>query len=274
MFMFKPGVFIEELSLFDSGMVSLVELSIKNASSDLDFFRLNSDSFNQINGESIDYAVMEKTDKAVVIPLNTNWYDIGSWSALHEISEKDESNNVIKGDVFSEQTSNSYIYASNKIIATLGIDNLVIIDTPDAILVAGKDKSQDLKVITERLIQENRCEQKLHRKVYRPWGWYDSLESGSNFQVKRLHIEPGAKLSLQSHQKRAEHWVVIKGEALVTCNDKIFILSENQSTYIPKNSKHRIENCKDDELEVIEVQSGKYFGEDDIVRFDDYYGRN
>jgi mannose-1-phosphate guanylyltransferase len=217
---------------------------------------------------------MEKTDKAVVIPLNTNWYDIGSWSALHEISEKDESNNVIKGDVFSEQTSNSYIYASNKIIATLGIDNLVIIDTPDAILVAGKDKSQDLKVITERLIQENRCEQKLHRKVYRPWGWYDSLESGSNFQVKRLHIEPGAKLSLQSHQKRAEHWVVIKGEALVTCNDKIFILSENQSTYIPKNSKHRIENCKDDELEVIEVQSGKYFGEDDIVRFDDYYGRN
>ncbi len=273
MFMFKPGVFIEELSLFDNGMASLVELSVKNASSDLDFFRLDSDSFSQINGESIDYAVMEKTDKAVVIPLNANWHDIGSWSALHEISEKDESNNVIKGDVFSEQTSNSYIYASNKIIATLGIDNLVIVDTPDAILVASKDKSQDLKVITERLIQENRCEQRLHRKVYRPWGWYDSLESGSNFQVKRLHINPGEKLSLQSHKKRAEHWIVIKGVAKITCGSKIFILKENQSTYIPKKSKHRIENTHGDVLEVIEVQSGVYFGEDDIVRYHDEYGR-
>jgi mannose-1-phosphate guanylyltransferase/mannose-6-phosphate isomerase len=175
--------------------------------------------------------------------------------------------------VFSEQTSNSYIYASNKIIATLGIDNLVIVDTPDAILVASKDKSQDLKVITERLIQENRCEQRLHRKVYRPWGWYDSLESGSNFQVKRLHINPGEKLSLQSHKKRAEHWIVIKGVAKITCGSKIFILKENQSTYIPKKSKHRIENTHGDVLEVIEVQSGVYFGEDDIVRYHDEYGR-
>ena len=274
MFMFKPGVFIGELFLFDSGMASLVDLSIKNASSDLDFFRLDSDSFSQINAESIDYAVMEKTDKAVVVPLNANWHDIGSWSALYDISKKDENNNVIKGDVVAEQTSNSYIYASNKMIATLGIDNLVIIDTPDATLIASKDKSQELKVVIKRLIQENRYEQKLHRKVYRPWGWYDSLESGSNFQVKRLHINPGAKLSLQAHQKRAEHWVVIKGKALVTCNDKDFILKENQSTYIPKNSKHRIENCKDSALEIVEVQSGEYFGEDDIIRFDDKYGRN
>ena len=273
MFMFKPGVFIEELSLFDSGMASLVELSIKNASSDLDFFRLDSDSFSQINGESIDYTVMEKTDKAVVVPLNVNWHDIGSWSALYNISEKDENNNVIKGDVVTEQTSNSYIYAGNKMIATLGIDNLVIIDTPDATLIVSKDKTQEIKSITERLAQENRYEQKLHRKVYRPWGWYDSLESGANFQVKRLYINPGEKLSLQSHKKRAEHWIVIKGVAKITCGSKTFILKENQSTYIPKKSKHRIENTHGDVLEIIEVQSGVYFGEDDIVRYHDEYGR-
>jgi len=273
MFMFKPEVFVKELSLFDIKMTSLVGLSVKKAIIDSDFIRLDPDSFNQIIAESIDYAVMEKTDKAVVVPLNANWHDIGSWSALYDISDKDEKNNVIRGDVFSEQTTNSYIYANNKMIATLGVDNLVIVDTPDAILISSKDGSQDLKIITEKLNHENRYEYKLHRKVYRPWGWYDSLESDSNFQVKRLHINPGEKLSLQSHKKRAEHWIIIKGVAKITSGSKIFFLKENQSTFIPKKTKHRIENTHDEVLEIIEVQSGEYFGEDDIVRYDDNYGR-
>nr|MCS5609725.1 cupin domain-containing protein [Candidatus Poribacteria bacterium] len=210
---------------------------------------------------------------AVVVPLDSGWSDIGSWSALHEIGNKDQNNNVIRGDVISSETTNSYIKADHHMVVTIGVDNLIVADTPDATLIATKDKVQQIKQVVEQLQQKGRCEEQLHRKVYRPWGWYDSIDKGERFQVKRICVNPGASLSLQKHSHRAEHWIIVTGTAKVTNGNKIELLSENQSTYIPIGTLHRLENTGKLPLELIEVQSGSYLGEDDIERFEDNYGR-
>ena len=216
---------------------------------------------------------MEKSDNVFVIPLDVKWSDIGSWSALYEIGKKDIHGNVIKGDVLIKDTSNSYIYAENHVVATLGVKDLVIVDTPNALLIANKDKAQDIGEIVNLFNHEGREEGVSHRKVYRPWGWFDSIEKGDNFQVKRLHVNPGAKLSLQKHSKRAEHWVVVKGTATATNGQKVLNLKKGDSTYIPLGVRHMLENKTDTTLEIIEVQSGSYLGEDDIIRFEDIYSR-
>ncbi len=273
MFMFKADVLIDELTTYSPSIVESVKNSINNATQDLDFIRLEKQAFEASPSDSIDYALMEKSNNVVVVPLDAQWNDIGSWSALHDIGTKDESGNVIKGDVFTEDTTNTYINATSHMVVTIGVQDLVIVDTPNATLISTKDKSQEVKGIVERLQQQNREEQFCHRKVYRPWGWYDSIESGKHFQVKRLHVNPGAKLSLQMHHKRAEHWVVVGGVATAINGEEILTLTEGDSTYIPIGVIHSLENKTSDPLEIIEVQSGTYLGEDDIIRFKDIYGR-
>jgi mannose-1-phosphate guanylyltransferase/mannose-6-phosphate isomerase len=273
MFMFKTKVLLDEANKYAPEILNWVKKSVDNASQDLDFVRLNDDFFAKSKNISIDYALMEKSDNVVVVPLDANWSDIGSWDALYNISNKDKNGNSITGDVISIATNNSYINAQHHMVATIGVDNLIIVDTANATLVATKDKAQEVKKIVEKLQLTKRCEQEHHRKVYRPWGWYDSIETGDTFQVKRLHIKPKGKLSLQLHHKRAEHWIVITGEASVTNGDNIFTLKKGQSTYIPIGVKHALENKTNQELEIIEVQSGVYLGEDDIERFEDIYGR-
>ena len=273
MFMFRASTLIDELTTHAPDIVLSVTKSIDKATQDLDFVRLGEQDFDLSPSDSIDYALMEKSDKCVVVPLDANWSDLGSFSSLYDASTKDNNANVIKGDVLAEKTNNSYIDTDNRLVATLGIENMIIIDTPDALLVASKDKSQDLAQIVEKLKLQNRDEQAYNRKVYRPWGWYDSIDSGNNFQVKRLHVNPKAKLSLQMHQQRAEFWVVVSGVATVTNGEKTTTLTKGQSTYIPIKTKHSIANLTDKALEIIEVQSGTYLGEDDIIRFEDVYGR-
>ncbi len=273
MFMFRASTLIDELTTHAPDIVLSVTKSIDKATQDLDFVRLGEQDFDLSPSDSIDYALMEKSDKCVVVPLDANWSDLGSFSSLYDASTKDNNANVIKGDVLAEKTNNSYIDTDNRLVATLGIENMIIIDTPDALLVASKDKSQDLAQIVEKLKLQNREEQDYNRKVYRPWGWYDSIDSGNNFQVKRLHVNPKAKLSLQMHQQRAEFWVVVSGVATVTNGEKTTTLTKGQSTYIPIKTKHSIANLTDKALEIIEVQSGTYLGEDDIIRFEDVYGR-
>ena len=273
MFMFRASTLIDELTTHAPDIVLSVTKSIDKATQDLDFVRLGEQDFDLSPSDSIDYALMEKSDKCVVVPLDANWSDLGSFSSLYDASTKDNNANVIKGDVLAEKTNNSYIDTDNRLVATLGIENMIIIDTPDALLVAGKDESQNLAQIVEKLKLQNREELSYNRKVYRPWGWYDSIDSGNNFQVKRLHVNPKAKLSLQMHQQRAEFWVVVSGVATVTNGEKTTTLTKGQSTYIPIKTKHSIANLTDKALEIIEVQSGTYLGEDDIIRFEDVYGR-
>ena len=275
MFMFQAKTLINELTIHSPEIVISVNSSIDGATQDLDFIRLEKQAFESSPSDSIDYALMERSSNVVVVPLNARWNDIGSWATLHDISVKDHNGNAIQGDVFTEETTNSYIHANHHIVATIGVQDLIIVDTPNATLIAHKDKSQEVKNIVEQLKQQDRVEQLYHRKVSRPWGWYDSIEKGRNFQVKRIYIKPGAKLSLQSHKHRAEHWVVVKGKAIVTKGDLVFNLGVNQSTYIPIEERHSLENhSKVDSLELIEVQSGTYFGEDDIIRYDDIYDRH
>ena len=273
MFMFRASTLIDELTTHAPDIVLSVTKSIDKATQDLDFVRLGEQDFDLSPSDSIDYALMEKSDKCVVVPLDANWSDLGSFSSLYDASTKDNNANVIKGDVLAEKTNNSYIDTDNRLVATLGIENMIIIDTPDALLVASKDKSQDLAQIVEKLKLQNRDEQDYNRKVYRPWGWYDSIESGDNFQVKRLHVNPKAKLSLQMYQQRAEFWVVVSGVATIINGEKTITLTTGQSTYISINTKHSIANLADKVLEIIEVQSGLYLGEDDIIRIEDIYGR-
>ena len=273
MFMFRASTLIDELTTHAPDIVLSVTKSIDKATQDLDFVRLGEQDFDLSPSDSIDYALMEKSDKCVVVPLDANWSDLGSFSSLYDASTKDNNANVIKGDVLAEKTNNSYIDTDNRLVATLGIENMIIIDTPDALLVAGKDESQNLAQIVEKLKLQNREELSYNRKVYRPWGWYDSIDSGNNFQVKRLNVNPKAKLSLQMHQQRAEFWVVVSGVATVTNGEKTTTLTKGQSTYIPIKTKHSIANLTDKALEIIEVQSGTYLGEDDIIRFEDVYGR-
>jgi mannose-1-phosphate guanylyltransferase / mannose-6-phosphate isomerase len=273
MFMFKADVLIDELTTLSPEIVSSVKNAVNNAEQDLDFIRLDKQAFESSPPDSIDYALMEKSDNVVVVPLDAQWNDIGAWSALYNIGIKDSQGNVIKGDVITQDTTNTYIKADHHMVATIGVDNLIIIDTPDVTFIATQDKAQEVKNIVESLQASDRYESNTHRKVYRPWGWYDSIESGEHFQVKRLHIKPSAKLSLQMHQKRAEHWVVVSGTATVTNGEQTFSLEKGESTYIPLGTTHCLENATNEPLEIIEVQSGAYLGEDDIIRFEDIYGR-
>jgi mannose-1-phosphate guanylyltransferase len=273
MFLFKASRYLEELTKYRADILSDCQLAMQGIEKDFDFLRPNKQHFLACASESIDYAVMEKTDSAVVIPLDAGWSDVGAYSALWDVCEKNQDNNVLKGDVIAHQTTNSYIHSQHKLIATVGVDNVVVIDTPDAVLVANKDKVQAVKSIVEQLKAENRPEALLHREVYRPWGKYDSVDCGERFQVKRITVKPGAKLSVQMHHHRAEHWIIVSGTAKVTIDEKTVLLSENQSTYIPIGAVHALENPGKLPLEMIEVQSGSYLGEDDIVRFEDRYGR-
>ena len=234
---------------------------------------MDKQDFESSPSDSIDYALMEKSNNVVVVPLDAKWNDIGAWPALYDIGDKDNQGNVIKGDVITQDTTNTYINANHHMVTTIGVDNLIIVDTADATFIAARDKAQEVKTIVESLHAQGRDEGGEHRKVHRPWGWYDSIESGENFQVKCLHVKPGAKLSLQMHYKRAEHWVVVNGTATVTNAEKTFDLNKGESTYIPLGVTHSLENNTQNSLEIIEVQSGVYLGEDDIVRFDDIYRR-
>ena len=273
MFVFQPHVLINELSFYSKDIMEVISTSVINAKKDLDFTRLEVESFSASPNISIDYALMEKSNNIELVPLDANWNDIGAWQSLYSIGNKDKNGNVVKGDIYADETSNSYILSTSRIIATIGVDNLVIIDTPDALLISTKQKTHLVKNIVSKLEEEGRSEYDHQRKVYRPWGWYDSIESGKHFQVKRLHVKQGAKLSLQMHHKRAEHWVVVNGTATVINGDKALTLEEGESTFIPIGVTHSLENQSNKSLEVIEVQSGTYLGEDDIIRFEDAYGR-
>ncbi len=273
MFMFKSSVYLNELEKFEPEILSACKKSCKTENSDLDFIRINNDAFHKCPNESIDYAVMEHTNNGVVVPLNANWSDVGSWSSLWDVKTKDNNDNVSEGEVMLKNVKNTYTYSSNRLVSVIGVSNLVIVDTQDALLVADKQQTHNIKKIVERLQNDKRSEVEKHRKVFRPWGYYDSVDSGEGFQVKRIIVNSGAKLSLQKHKFRAEHWVVVKGTALVTCDDRVFELVENQSTYIPQNSIHRLENHQDIPLEIIEIQTGDYLDEDDIIRLKDDYLR-
>lgn len=273
MFVFKTETLLNEMKLHSNEILTNIQESLDNTIKDLDFIRLGSNGYNSCPSDSIDYALMEKSNNVLVIPIDAGWSDIGSWSALYENSESDDNGNVIKGDVILKDTLDTYIDAKHHMVATIGIENMVIIDTPDVTFIAKKDKAHEVKILAEKLNSQGRDEALNHRKVYRPWGWYDCIEIGENFQVKRLHVSPGAKLSLQMHYKRAEHWIVVTGEASVVNGDKEFVLKEGESTFIPIGISHSLENATTNHLEIIEIQTGSYLGEDDIVRFEDIYGR-
>ena len=274
MFMFKASVFLKELKQHRPDIYNACQSAMNNTTSDLDFIRINKTAFELCPDDSIDYAVMEKTSHAMVVPMDANWSDIGSWSALWEIEDKDDNGNVSHGDTISVGTTNSYINAQDKLVTTVGLDNVVIVETKDAILVADKSEVQQVKDIVNVLKTEKRNEVSEHREVYRPWGKYDSLDNGQRFKVKRITVKPGARLSTQMHHHRAEHWIVVTGTAKVIKDKEEVFLTENQSTYIPVGSVHSLENPGMVDLKLIEVQSGGYLGEDDIVRFDDKYGRD
>lgn len=274
MFLFRARRYLEELEKFAPDIASVVRTSFARATRDLDFTRIDAGAFASCRSESIDYAVMEKTEDAVVIPLDAEWSDVGSWSSLHDACQHDEYGNTLRGDVMVENTRDSYVHSESRLVATVGLSNYVVVETKDAVMVAPKDRAQDVKKLVERLKSDRRYEHAVHREVFRPWGSYDSIDDGQRFQVKRLVIKPGGILSLQMHHHRAEHWVVVSGTARVTRGEETFLLEENQSTYIPIGVRHRIENPGRIPLLIIEVRSGSYLDEDDIVRFDDRYGRH
>jgi len=273
MFMFHARRYLEELERWTPTIAQVCRTASDAATSDLDFIRIDAKSFAPCPSDSIDYAVMEKTGDAVVVPLDAGWSDVGSWSALHEASAADEHGNVVRGDVLIEDSSGCYLYSESRLVAVVGLADHVVVETKDAILVAPRDRVSDVKKLVGRLKELGRYEHSLHREVFRPWGSYDSLENGQRFQVKSLKVKPAGQLSLQLHHHRAEHWVVVSGTARITRGEEVFLLEENQSTYIPIGVKHRIENPGKIPLHIIEVQSGSYLGEDDIVRFQDRYGR-
>ncbi len=273
MFLFSAQDYLAELDRHSPGIVDACRAAVERGAEDLDFFRLDHDAFAESPADSIDYAVMEKTDAAAVVPADVGWSDIGSWSALWEIGEKDEQGNVLKGRVMAQDSGNSYLRSEDQLLAVIGVRDMVVVATEDAILVAPLDRAQDVKRVVDRLKLEGSDLHVSHVKVVRPWGSYQSIDSGHHFQVKQLTVKPGARLSLQSHRRRAEHWVVVEGQARVTRGEEVFDLGPNQSTYIPVGTRHRLENPGQDILRVIEIQSGDYLGEDDIERFDDVYGR-
>jgi len=273
MFLFRASRYLEELDKFRPDIYKACKASMVIAEHDLDFLRINKETFSECPSESIDYAVMENTEDAVVVAMDAGWSDIGSWSSLWDISEKDMDGNATHGDVILHNSKNSYIRTDGKLVAAVGVDDLVIVATKDALMVAHKDSVQDAKIIAEQLKAKSRSEWELHREVYRPWGKYDSIDHSDRYQVKRITVKPGAKLSVQMHHHRAEHWIVVSGTARVTNGAETFLLAENESTYIPLGAVHALENPGKVNLELIEVQSGSYLGEDDIVRLEDKYGR-
>ena len=274
MFLLRADAFLKALQAFAPAILDAARTAHASARADLDFTRIDADAFGASPSDSIDYAVMERTDRAAVVPVSCGWSDIGSWSSLWAVAERDAHGNRFDGDVIAVDTHDSLIRAADgRLVATLGVDGLVVVDTPDATLIARKDRVQDVKRVVEALQHAGRSEHLAHRKVYRPWGHYDSIGNGDRFQVKRIVVRPGASLSLQKHAHRAEHWIVVSGTAEVTCDGRVFDLHEDQSTYIPQGSVHRLRNTGAAPVELIEVQSGGYLGEDDIVRLEDVYGR-
>lgn len=273
MFLFRADQYLTQLALHESAMVNACQQAFAQAKQDNDFLRLEKTAFENCPSNSIDYAVMERTQQAVVIPLQAGWSDVGAWSSLWEVSPQDEQGNVCLGDVLTHQVSDTYIRAEHRLVAAIGLDNHIIVETADAVLVAPKDCAQDVKYIVNQLKNQKRQEADLHRKVHRPWGTYENIDVDTRFQVKRIMVKPGASLSLQLHYHRSEHWIVVKGTAEITRDEEAFLLTENQSTYIPLGIKHRLANPGKVDLEIIEIQSGSYLGEDDIVRFEDVYGR-
>ena len=273
MFLFKASRYLEELEKFRPDIYEACRASIVDIKSDLDFLRVTKDKFYECPSESIDYAVMEKTADAVVVPMDAGWSDIGSWSSLWGISTKDKNGNVSHGDVILHETKNSFVRTDGRLVASIGVDNLVIVATKDAIMVAHKDSVQDAKIIVQQLKDQKRTEWKLNREVYRPWGKYDSIDHDDGYQVKKLTVNPGARLSVQMHHHRSEHWVVVSGRARVHYGEESQELAVNESTYHGKEVVHALENPGQIPLELIEVQVGSYLGEDDIIRFDDIYGR-
>ncbi|GGC83310.1 mannose-1-phosphate guanylyltransferase/mannose-6-phosphate isomerase [Marinobacter halophilus] len=273
MFMFGARQYLAELQKHRPEILAICQAAVDDADEDLHFTRINESIFAECPEDSIDYAVMEKTSNAAVVALDAGWSDIGSWSALWEVSEKDTNGNSFGGDVIAHDTESTLVRAESRLVATVGVKDLIIIETKDALLVAHKDKVQDVKKVVERIKGDGRHEHMNHREVYRPWGVYDSIDNGKRYQVKRITVKPGAKLSVQMHHHRAEHWVVVSGTAKVTNGEKTYLVTENQSTYIPVGQVHSLENPGVIDLELIEVQSGSYLGEDDIVRLEDVYGR-
>lgn len=270
MFLFKASRYLQELEAHRPDILTACQQAMTGAHGDLDFIRLDEAAFSACPDDSVDYAVMEKTQDAVVVPMDANWSDVGSWSALWEVNAKDTQGNATRGDVLMENTTNSYIYSQSKLVATVGVDNLVVVETKDAVLIAHKDKVQDVKGIVNQLKKADRPEYLQHREVYRPWGSHDAIADGERFHVKRLTVKPGEKTATQMHYHRAEHWVVVSGTAKVRNGDKTFLVGENESTYIPIGVAHSIENPGKVPLELIEVRSGSYLGEDDVVRVEDY----
>ncbi len=274
MFLFKAADYLNELKTLRPDILDASRAALDAATLDLDFVRLDPAAFEACPSESVDYAVMERTQCAAVVPADMAWNDIGAWSALWNVANKDKDGNATRGDVMLENAQNNFVRAETRMVAMLGVSDLVVVETADVVLVAQKDQVQDVKKLVERLKAEQRCEHLVHKQVYRPWGWYEGIDEGERFQVKRIMVKPGEKLSLQMHHHRAEHWVVVSGTANVTCGDEIKMLTENQSTYIPLGTTHRLENPGKVDLHIIEVQSGIYLGEDDIVRFEDVYKRD
>ncbi len=280
MFVMKASVWLKQIETFQPAMAAACRKALQDKVQDLDFCRLDHTAFEACPSESIDYAVMEKLGASggetpgIVVLLDAGWTDLGAWPAIWEVCERDECGNMIKGDVLTYDTRNTLIHAEHRLVASVGLDDLLVVETADAVLVANKSHAQDVKKIVEQLKLDGRSESLVHRQVYRPWGSYEGVDAGERFQVKRIAVKPGAALSLQMHHHRAEHWIVVRGTARVTCGAETFLLTENQSTYIPIGEKHRLENPGTVMLELIEVQSGSYLGEDDIVRFEDQYGRS
>ena len=274
MFLFKASRFLEELQQHASAMHTASKAAFEKAKADLDFVRIDKDAFAASPDNSIDYAVMEKTTRAAVVPVSCAWSDIGSWDALWAASERDDDGNRLEGDVIAIDSRNCFVRGTDRrLVAALGLEDIVIVDTPDAVLVAPRARVQDVKKLVDRIKADGRQEHLFHRKVYRPWGSYDSIDMGERFQVKRITVKPGAALSLQKHHHRAEHWVIVSGTAEVTRNEEVFLVAENESTFLPLGAVHRLRNPGKVPLELIEVQSGSYLGEDDIVRLEDVYGR-
>ena len=273
MFVFKAGRYLAELGVFAPDILAASTAAYRAAQTDLDFVRIDKIAFAGCRSESIDYAVMEKTQHAVVLPLDAGWSDVGSWSSLFDALPADEQGNVLQGDVLVHDTHDCYVHSTSRLVTAVGMEDHIIVETKDAILVAPKDRVQDVKELVSHLKKAGRSESAWHREVFRPWGSYDSIDDGDRFQVKHMQLKPGGSLSLQMHHHRAEHWIVVQGTARVTCGDRTFLLSENESTYVPIGATHRVENPGKVALHIVEVRSGSYMGEDDIVRYEDNYGR-
>lgn len=274
MFVFNTDVFLSEMEHYSPEVVTAAEQARTLAVHDLDFIRIDRDAFATAPNISIDYALMEKSQKVVCVPLDAGWSDVGDWKSFSDLSDKDDANNSFIGDTIDIGSSDTLVFSRDKLVATVGVKNLMIINTPDAVLVADKSQAQQVKAVIARIIQQKRSEHLQHREIYRPWGCYDAINTGERYQVNRIRVNPGASLSLQLHHHRAEHWIVVKGTALVQKGDEVTLLSENESTFIPIGTRHRLSNPGKIPLEIVEVQSGPYLQDDDVIRYEDSYGRS